>query len=581
MADISPVQAMMAAQMSGSQPYPNTLGDYFKSQKLQMISQMLMQNAGRSTQVPDGWNSMRVVPKMSPLQGIIGALSGGLAGKAMDKSMLSQQKYMQDIYGGGSGSGSTPAPQPQAPVIGDDPSGQIQSAGSSGALVAPGQPAGQPAAFTPSQPASASAIPGTSVTLQQALRYMSAGVPGADKLVERGLANASPTDEIKTLQQAGFNQDQIRDYINRKAVKDTNIPDEAVRPGTRLWNAQQKRWVAANADSPPGYQNVYGDPNDPGKVTGQEPIPGGLSAIAESKGASTAGQISNEYTTLPTSGGGSRIVGGPHTGIQQPTYFPPNSPQSGQANPAATTSPAASPAPATKGPWASMPKLNIPNELGGANDFTKGVLKGAADKHTELSSKYGAESDLADQQLNYYDEAMKSLPNAEVGPISDWMTENRAKLAEWGVSKDLIPGSGKVTPTFTLNKNLLNAALQGAKQTYGARMTSSEVMLQKNEASPSVKTSRDAIASLIGQAKARISYQKQRADDYGTYIQKGGDPNRFEGWYSSKFPLTDFARKYESEHPVSAGDSGAQSAPTKTVGKKTYVQRGNDWFEAD
>lgn len=569
MAMPDPLQMMGSALLGGGSPNPNTLGDYYQAQKQQMMAEMLLKNMGRATQAPQEWNSMRLVPKMSALSALTGVASGYLGGKAYDKALQGQQKYMSDIYGG-----AQPSSQPTGQSTGGAMAPPADGTGQGGS-----QPtAGQPQAGTQDQ--GGDVIPGTNTTMQKALTALRFGTPGAKEVVEQGFKYYAPAQIQTEMRAAGIDPgSQLGRQIAQSALsKSLYIAPNAVRPGTVLTDASTHAVVANNPDAAAGSQNIYGDPNNPGIATSQAPIAGGIEAVAAGKGAAKAGEVSNEYTILPTSGGGSRVVGGPHTGIQGGQYFPLNGPQNAPA-----ANPVAHPAtggaiPDAKGPWSSIPKLTVPNELGGANDFTKGVLKGAADKHTELASKYGAESDLADQQLNYYDEALKSLPNAEVGPISDWMTENRAKLSEWGVPKDMIPGSGKVTPTFTLNKNLLNAALQGAKQTYGARMTSSEVMLQKNEASPSVKTTRDAIASLIGQAKARIAYQKQRSDDYGTYIQKGGDPNRFEGWYSSKFPLTDFARKYESANPVSASP---QSAPTKTVGGKNYVQRGKDWFEAD
>jgi hypothetical protein len=95
-------------------------------------------------------------------------------------------------------------------------------------------------------------------------------------------------------------------------------------------------------------------------------------------------------------------------------------------------------------------------------------------------------------------------------------------------------------------------------------MTANEVMLQKNEASPSVATSKDAIRSLISQDNARNAYFKQRAADYGKYIQNGGDPNRFESWYSTKFPLQAFAQNYAKSQPATPDEPvAAGKGPVK------------------
>ncbi len=126
--------------------------------------------------------------------------------------------------------------------------------------------------------------------------------------------------------------------------------------------------------------------------------------------------------------------------------------------------------------------------------------------------------------------------------MSEWMTENRAKLLEWGVPESMVPGSGKVTPTMELNKNLKQSALQGARAIFGSRMTQMEVRLQHEELSPSTSMTKDAIASLMQQDNIKQQYAKQRSQDYGKYVQQGGDPLRFESWYAKNFPLTKFAQ---------------------------------------
>jgi hypothetical protein len=173
--------------------------------------------------------------------------------------------------------------------------------------------------------------------------------------------------------------------------------------------------------------------------------------------------------------------------------------------------------------------------------LTKGVLEEAGKKHAELSNQYGTQADLADQKLQYNNEARKALSSAEVGPSSEWLTENRARLKEWGVPDGLIPGSGTVTPTMELNKNLKQSALQGARAIFGSRMTQMEVRLQHEELSPSTSMTKDAIGSLMQQDDIKQMYAKQRAEDYGKYFQQGGNPQRFESWYSKNYPLTRFA----------------------------------------
>jgi hypothetical protein len=213
-------------------------------------------------------------------------------------------------------------------------------------------------------------------------------------------------------------------------------------------------------------------------------------------------------------------------------------------NPSAPRAPGSQqPAP---GGFGQIPKLDISQGLGAPNAFQEGVLKAAGQKHAELSSELGKEAALADQQLEYNREAANALPGAETGPLSEWLTRNRAALLEAGVPSALIPGSEEVTPTLELNKALKNAALQGARQIYGPRMTQTEVKLQTEEMSPSASMMSDAISSLMQQNNIRSMYAKQRAQDYTQYRSQGGDPMAFESWYASRFPLTKFARAANS-----------------------------------
>jgi hypothetical protein len=163
---------------------------------------------------------------------------------------------------------------------------------------------------------------------------------------------------------------------------------------------------------------------------------------------------------------------------------------------------------------------------------------------------------------------MKYLATAETGPSSNWLTEHRANLKEWGVPDALIPGSGTVTDTQELNKNLKQSALQGARSIFGSRMTQMEVKLQHDELSPSTSMTKDAIASLVQQDNIKANYAKQRANDYGQYVQAGGDPMQFERYYASKRPLTRFASQYTT--PPAAVDRVKQNPTLLPDFKQKY-----------
>ena len=251
---------------------------------------------------------------------------------------------------------------------------------------------------------------------------------------------------------------------------------------------------------------------------------------------------------LPPAPPSAAPAGGPAPGAAAPGAAPPTLP--GQARPpgppaAPPQGPPRAPVPApATGLWSSMPKAVVPPVTPnmGSDAGTMQDLKNASDKKSALATEYGQQSALADQQLDLNRRALAALPNAEVGPMSEWLTTNRQRLIEaYPALAKVIPSSGTVTPTLELNKELLNSALQGARTIYGNRMTQNEVKLQTEEMSPSSHMTADAIQALVAQGNVQANYTKMRAQDFGTYTQKGGDPQQFETWYAQQRPLSEYA----------------------------------------
>ena len=58
-------------------------------------------------------------------------------------------------------------------------------------------------------------------------------------------------------------------------------------------------------------------------------------------------------------------------------------------------------------------------------------------------------------------------------------------------------------------------------------------------AAPSPVQTKAAMKFLLASDNAQLDYQMQQASDLGKYISMGGDPSKFEGWYTNKFPMTD------------------------------------------
>lgn len=317
----------------------------------------------------------------------------------------------------------------------------------------------------------------------------------------------------------------------------------------RLPNGQMIR--APNL--PPGYEPEF---DGQGNLIGTHPSPGLIPGEAQREAAVTAAKEQNTPRLIPQ-GGGVETLGYPPTppALRQPPtnaapaggkYFgtPPQSPPMPQP-PASSRTPVSPSANQSTGIWGSLPKLNIPNTPGSTSDtFHQKLLSDAAAKHEELTNKYGSEADLADARIAFNKEALTVLNGAETGPLSDELTRLRARAQELGIPAGWIPGSDSVGDTQLLKKFALRNPLLNLKPTFGGRPAASEFNVLKEEASPSPTMLKPVFARLVQLDNQQAEYTKQRAEDYGTYVEKGGNPMRFESWYANKRPLAGyFAQK--------------------------------------
>lgn len=552
------------ADASGIQPPyldPSQYPNYADVQRKQLMAQMLMQafqqNANSPNPQPVGNGAYTVQPKRGIMQGIAPILSAALAGKAMKDSNTAQQNYFQGL--------NSPAPAQTAPY---DASAAAQADQAAPGIAATPQSQAPRGLVAPT--ANSGGMIPSGMSRGQAQQLLS--MMGPEKYAEMVSGQFKPTDLQMQLRAAGIDPSSSlgRQMQQQMLAKSLNIAPIDVRAGGTLVDPITKTPVFSAPAN--GVQTSWGPDGQPS----QSVVPGAAAATAAMTGADTAAKVANTPQTFPTGGGGS-TVGYPGDVIGAPPALRGTAPAPGAApaQPGSSQGPVIKPATAPPGapqkpqapgdPWATVPKLKVSNAVGAPDAFTEGTLKAAGEKHAALSTLYGEQSDLADQKLAYNAEARKALPAAEVGPMSEWISENRAKLKELGVPEKLIPGSGTITPTIELNKYLTNAALQGAKATFGARMTQNEVKLQTEEMSPSTSMTRDAIASLINQDDVKNQYQKQRSTDYGKYIDQKGDPLKFESWYSKNFPLTSYAQAQGKTQ----GAAPTDTAPVIRPGQKT------------
>jgi hypothetical protein len=186
-------------------------------------------------------------------------------------------------------------------------------------------------------------------------------------------------------------------------------------------------------------------------------------------------------------------------------------------------------------PWQSMPRRAQPQGVG-QTTFDKATSEHQAATANELATKHGALADAANQRLALNNQALSLVDKADTGPLA----AQTGVVKNWLVSNLGIPESAFTnTPsaTYALQKDLLNAATQKAKSQFGARMTQQEVLLMLSKGAPNVDMPKAAIKYLIGSDNAVAQYQIKQANDLGRYMQQGGDPQRFESWYSQAFPL--------------------------------------------
>jgi hypothetical protein len=190
--------------------------------------------------------------------------------------------------------------------------------------------------------------------------------------------------------------------------------------------------------------------------------------------------------------------------------------------------------PSKNDPWATVPQRYKPQGTG-QTTFDKSMDERSAESAAKLSEKLGSDADAANNRIALNNQALSLVDKADTGPMAAQIGD----VKNWLVSRFGIPESSFAnTPsaTIALQKDLVNAATQRAKQQFGSRITQSEVMLMMTRGSPNVDMTKAAMKYLLDSDNKMSGYSIQKANDLGTYLQKGGDPMRYEGWHAKTFP---------------------------------------------
>jgi hypothetical protein len=235
-------------------------------------------------------------------------------------------------------------------------------------------------------------------------------------------------------------------------------------------------------------------------------------------------------------------------------------------------SPGAQPQPNPADPWSTMPKLEMPTGLG-QTTYQKGIAEQQSATAGKLTTKYGEISEQASQRKAFNDQALSLVDQADTGPKAVAI----ADVKNWLVSRFHVPESHfENTPSATtaLQKDLVNAATQKAKQQFGSRITQSEVQLMLTRASPNVDMTKAAMRYLIQSDNAQLDYQIGQGAGLEKYLKSGGDPLHFETWYAKTFPMTNTVGAVHLQSGAPKAEATAAPKYTDADLKHTAMKHG-------
>ena len=452
--------------------------------------------------------------------------------------ILKNQDAMQAYFDSKSGRPHVPVPglseieQKMGGLLGMPPlSSGAASPGQSPSLGAGGLTAPTPA--SPMQPPQLGAQPSPPMPAPQGQ-----GVPTQPPMSQAGRAIQDQLDMADMQAFLAGKPDLVAQNLYQRAkpistrygiyVPNPNDPAQALLAGGMM---------------PQNALNLTPGPNGPTVA----PIPGQADTIKQIVNAQQAGKAPYDIKMIPTASGA--VVPMSVAQLAGEARKPPVPSAAAEIPPEVAAAAARGPFEATQAPggpvqfrqqtadpFADIPKRYQPQGLG-QTTFDKEMASKQAESASALATKLGTEADAANQRIALNTQASKLVDQADTGPKAATLGD----VKNWLVSRVGIPESAfKNTPsaTIALQKDLLNAATQRAKQQFGSRITQSEVMLMLTRGSPNVDMTKASIKYLIDSDTALQQYQIKQANDFGTYLQRGGDPMRFESWYASKFPAT-------------------------------------------
>jgi hypothetical protein len=127
-------------------------------------------------------------------------------------------------------------------------------------------------------------------------------------------------------------------------------------------------------------------------------------------------------------------------------------------------------------------------------------------------------------------------------------------------------------------KYLGNSAIQAGKQNFGKGMTQNDVTLQKDELSPSVHMTDDALKNLLDSGIRNTQYTMDSAKRVPQYLTHGRDPQQFAQWNDEHFSRSDAVNK-QPEQPKQTSQPAAATEGAKSTSKsgKPIVFSNGHW----
>jgi hypothetical protein len=301
-----------------------------------------------------------------------------------------------------------------------------------------------------------------------------------------------------------------------------------------------------------GAVSIYQQPKTiPGMVVQRGPggqavsasmLPGATEAQADLAGkeASAKAAATSPFETVPVQGPGGETI---QTYKPQMPGYPggaPVAPGIGGGVPPQGTKPV--PLPPAEGVWKTIPKLPVPTGQG-QTTYNKVMATEQAQTANKLSTDFGAKATIANQRKALNDQSLALVDSADTGPLATTQADVKSWILKFvpGVKESTFANTPAATQE--LQKDLVNAATQRAKQQFGPRITQSEVMLMMKRGSPNVDMMKAAITYLIRTDNVQAQYEMDQANHLGEYLSRGGNPQQFEGWHAKAFPMTDYLVK--------------------------------------